>query len=140
MRRWRSWPGGPAPPTRPGARLLAEELGRLPLALAQAAAVIAAQHLDYATYLRRLRAKPVDQLLLRDQHERVPAWAGGGGAAGAGRGPGRGRHRGGSAVMDLVSVLSAAGVPRSLLHAAGQAGALGGQNGAGGRGWAGGGG
>src|SRR6185312_8468383 len=30
-----------------GARLLAGELGRLPLALAQAAAVIAAQHLDY---------------------------------------------------------------------------------------------
>ena len=28
------------------------------------------------------------------------------------------------AVMDLVSVLSAAGVPRAVLHAAGQAGAL----------------
>ena len=38
-----------------GARLLAEELGRLPLALAQAAAVIAAQHLSYGTYLERLR-------------------------------------------------------------------------------------
>ena len=35
-----------------GARLLAGELGRLPLALAQAAAVIAAQHLDYPAYLR----------------------------------------------------------------------------------------
>ena len=33
-----------------------------------------------------------------------------------------------SAVMDLVSVLSAAGVPRALLHAAGQAGALGGRS------------
>ena len=42
-----------------GARLLAGELGRLPLALAQAAAVIAAQHLDYPAYLARLRAKPV---------------------------------------------------------------------------------
>jgi hypothetical protein len=31
-----------------------------------------------------------------------------------------------SAVMDLASVLSAAGVPRALLHAAGQVGALGG--------------
>jgi hypothetical protein len=41
-----------------GARLLAAELGRLPLALAQAAAVIAAQHLDYPAYLQRLRAKP----------------------------------------------------------------------------------
>jgi hypothetical protein len=48
-----------------GARVLAGELGRLPLALAQAAAVIAAQHLDYPAYLARLRAKPVDQLLLR---------------------------------------------------------------------------
>jgi hypothetical protein len=34
-----------------GARQLAGELGRLPLALAQAAAVIAAQHLDYPAYL-----------------------------------------------------------------------------------------
>ena len=38
-----------------GARLLAAELDRLPLALAQAAAVIAVQHLDYSTYLQRLR-------------------------------------------------------------------------------------
>ena len=37
-----------------------------------------------------------------------------------------------SAVMDLVSVLSAAGVPRALLHAAGQAGALSEQEQAGG--------
>ena len=36
-----------------GARELGGELGWLPLALAQAAAVIAAQHLDYATYLAR---------------------------------------------------------------------------------------
>ena len=35
------------------------------------------------------------------------------------------------AVMDLVAVLSAAGVPRALLHAAGQAGALGWQGGGG---------
>jgi hypothetical protein len=41
-----------------GARVLASELGRLPLALAQAAAVIADQHLDYQTYLQRLRAMP----------------------------------------------------------------------------------
>jgi hypothetical protein len=34
----------------------AAELGFLPLALAQAAAVIAAQHLDYPAYLARLRA------------------------------------------------------------------------------------
>ena len=55
-----------------GARLLAGELGCLPLALAQAAAVIAAQHLDYPAYLQRLRAKPVDQLLLRTGTDRYP--------------------------------------------------------------------
>jgi hypothetical protein len=48
-----------------GARLLAAELGWLPLALAQAAAVIAAQHLDYGTYLERLRRSPADRLLPR---------------------------------------------------------------------------
>jgi hypothetical protein len=108
-----------------GARLLAGELGRLPLALAQAAAVIAAQHLDYPTYLARLRAKPVDQLLLRTGTDRYPH-----GLAAAvllaleavRAGDGTGVC---GAVMDLVSVLSAAGVPRAVLHAAGQAGALG---------------
>ena len=107
-----------------GARLLAQELGRLPLALAQAAAVIAVQHLDYPTYLQRLRDTPVDQLLLRVGTDRYPH-----GLAAAvlisldavrvGDGTGVA-----SAVMDLVSVLSAAGVPRALLHAAGQVGAL----------------
>jgi hypothetical protein len=47
------------------ARELAGELGFLPLALAQAAAVIAAQHLDYQSYLTRLRAIPVQDLLKR---------------------------------------------------------------------------
>ena len=108
-----------------GARLLAAELGRLPLALAQAAAVIAAQHLDYPAYLARLRAKPVGELLQRESAGRYPH-----GLAAAvllsldaiRAGDGTGVC---GAVMDLVSVLSAAGVPRAVLHAAGQAGALG---------------
>jgi tetratricopeptide (TPR) repeat protein len=109
-----------------GARLLAAELGRLPLALAQAAAVIAAQHLDYSTYLRRLRAKPVEELLLRTGTDRYPHGLAAVvllalDAVRAGDGTGVA-----SAVMDLASVLSAAGVPRAVLHAAGQAGALGG--------------
>ncbi len=107
-----------------GAGLLATELGRLPLALAQAAAVIAAQHLDYPTYLRRLRDKPVDQLLLRIStseypHELAATVLLSLDAVRAGDSTGVC-----SAVMDLVSVLSAAGVPRALLHAAGQVGAL----------------
>jgi hypothetical protein len=48
-----------------GARELAGELGFLPLALAQAAAVIAAQHLDYPAYLARLHAVPVQAFLKR---------------------------------------------------------------------------
>ena len=46
-----------------GARAVAAELGYLPLALAQAAAVIAAQQLGYGTYLERLRGMPVGELL-----------------------------------------------------------------------------
>ena len=107
-----------------GARLLAQELGRLPLAMAQAAAVIAVQHLDYPTYLQRLRDTPVDQLLLRVGTDRYPHGLAAAvlislDAVRAGDGTGVA-----SAVMDLVSVLSAAGVPRALLHAAGQAGVL----------------
>jgi Tetratricopeptide repeat/Domain of unknown function (DUF4062) len=109
-----------------GARLLAGELGRLPLALAQAAAVIAAQHLDYPAYLQRLRATPVGELLLRESAGRYPHGLAAAvllalDAVHAGDGTGVC-----GAVMDLVSVLSAAGVPRAVLHAAGQAGALGG--------------
>ena len=114
-----------------GARLLAGELSRLPLALAQAAAVIAAQHLDYPSYLQRLRDKPVDQMLLRAGTDRYPH----GLAAAVLLALDAVRARDGtgvcSAVVDLMSVLSAAGVPRVLLHAAGQAGSLTGQEQAG---------
>jgi tetratricopeptide (TPR) repeat protein len=105
-----------------GAQVLAGELGFLPLALAQAAAVIAAQHLSYATYLERLHRLPVGDLLVPEeagQYTRGIAAAvllsldavrgGEDGAACA-------------AVMDLLAVLSAAGVRRSLAHAAGAEG------------------
>ena len=115
-----------------GARLLAGELGCLPLALAQAAAVIAAQHLDYPAYLRRLRGKPVEELLLRTGTDRYPH----GLAAAVLLSLDAVRAADGtgvcSAVMDLVSVLSAAGVPRALLHVAGHASVLSGQEQAGG--------
>lgn len=105
-----------------GARILARELGRLPLALAQAAAVITAQHLSYPAYLQRLRNRPTDKLLRpTGQYPRGLAAAvllsldtvqaaDNTGLCGA--------------VMDLMSVLSDAGVPRILLRVAGQSGAL----------------
>jgi tetratricopeptide (TPR) repeat protein len=103
-----------------GARELAAELGFLPLALAQAAAVIAAQHLDYQTYIARLRALPIQKYLKRTVGEPYPRglaetiilaldtvvevdetglckW-----------------------LVDVISLLSTSGVPRSFLYAAGR--------------------
>ena len=76
------------------------------------------------TYLQRLRAKPVEELLLPVSAGRYPH-----GLAAAvllALDAARAGDRTGvcGAVMDLVAVLSAAGVPRAVLHAAGQAGAL----------------
>ena len=101
-----------------GAQALAAELGCLPLALAQAASMIASQHLSYGTYLERLRRLPVAELLAAEEAGQYPA-----GVAAAVllslasvRAGEEGEACG--AVMDLLAVLSAAGVPRSLVHAA----------------------
>ena len=108
----------------PGAGELAAELGFLPLALAQAAAVIAAQHLDYGTYLARLRAVPVQDALKRTTWDPYPHGVAevivlaldavaGGDPAGLCAG-----------LINAVALLSAAGVSRQLLYAAGQHGLL----------------
>jgi len=105
-----------------GGRELAAELGFLPLALVQAAAVIAAQHLDYPTYLARLRSVPVRELLKRAVGEPYPH-----GTAeaivlaldAAADGDPTGLCRG---LVNVVALLSAAGVSRQLLYAAGAAG------------------
>jgi len=55
-----------------GAAELADELGHLPLALAQAAAVIAAQRLRYPVYLSRLRAYPTEKYLTRPKGDPYP--------------------------------------------------------------------
>ena len=81
--------GGPAWRMPAGAAAVAAELGYLPLALAQAAAVIAGQHLGYGTYLERLRALPVAGVPDPGGGPAVSARGGGGGAAVPGRGPGR---------------------------------------------------
>jgi hypothetical protein len=103
-----------------GARELAAELGLLPLALAQAAAVIAAQHLDYSAYLTRLRATPVREFLTRRAGQPYPH-----GAAeaillaldAAADDDPTGLCRG---LINVISMLSAGGVSRVLLYAAGQ--------------------
>ena len=101
---------------------LAAELGFLPLALAQAAAVIASQHLSHGTYLDRLRRLPAADLLIAEEAGDYPR-----GVAPAVllsldgvRAGEDGRTCG--AVMDLLAVLSPAGARRSLIHAAGQKG------------------
>ena len=108
-----------------GAQELAAELGCLPLALAQAAAVIASQHLSYATYLDRLRRLPVADLLVAEEAGQYPQ-----GVAAAvllSLDGVRSGDQGGAygAVMDLVAVLSAAGVRRSLIHVAAREGLAG---------------
>lgn len=55
-----------------GALALAGELGFLPLALSQAAAVIAAQHLTYGVYLDRLHAYPTRKYLPKAKGEPYP--------------------------------------------------------------------
>jgi hypothetical protein len=114
-----------------GAEELAVELGYLPLALAQAAAVIRGQHLAYKMYLERLRALPVAAYLTRGPGQPYPH-----GVADAillSLQTVQAGDRSGvcAGVMELLSVLSAAGVRRDLLHAAGQVGALGGGSGTG---------
>ena len=55
-----------------GAQDIAEELGYLPLALAQAGAVIAGQHLGYRTYLRRLAEVALARSLIRPEEDPYP--------------------------------------------------------------------
>ena len=111
-------------PSDAGAEAAAAELGYLPLALAQAAAVIAAQHLPYSTYLERLRALPAGEDLAQDEGQPYPH-----GVAGAvllSLDAVRAGDQAGacSGVMEMMAVLSAAGVRRNLLQDAGLAGVL----------------
>jgi tetratricopeptide (TPR) repeat protein len=105
-----------------GARQLAGELGFLPLALAQAAAVIAAQRLGYPAYLARLRALPVGDYLKPVTGEPYPHGAAEAIVLALGAvadGDPSGLRRG---LVNMIALLSAAGVSRALLYAAGQAG------------------
>ena len=108
-----------------GARELAAELGWLPLGLAQAAALIARERLDYRTYLGRLRSLPVGGYLPRAEGDAYPYRLAEAIelslAAVEADDPSGVRGR----LMGLVAVLAETGVPRRVLHLTAEAGALG---------------
>ena len=94
----------------PGPVELAAEVGRLPLALGQAAAVIAAQHLSYATYLERLRRLPVADLLTPEEAGQYPRGVAAAVLLSLDHVRAGDDGEACTAVMDLLAVLSAAGV------------------------------
>ena len=107
-----------------GAAAVSAELGNLPLALTQAATVIAGTRLGYQTYLERLRALPAGGRLTPETGQPYPH-----GAAEAvllSLDEARASDQTGicARVMEIMAVLSAAGVRRDMLHAAGRAGVL----------------
>ena len=55
-----------------GAGRVADELGNLPLALAQAATVIVLRHLGYSSYFKQLQAVPVAEMLPPDRGSLYP--------------------------------------------------------------------
>jgi tetratricopeptide (TPR) repeat protein len=101
-----------------GARELANELGFLPLGLAQAAALIAREYLGYSRYLERLRAVTIAQYLARvegDAYRYRVAEAIVLSLRAVEDADSSGRC---AEVMSLVSVLAETGMSRRLLHAA----------------------
>ena len=110
-----------------GASAVAAELGHLPLALDQAAAVIAGQHLGYAAYLAKLRALPAEDYLVRGEDgEEQPSSPGVAEAVLLSLEAASAADRVGvcTGVMEFMAMLSPAAVRRDLLRAAGQAGTL----------------
>jgi tetratricopeptide (TPR) repeat protein len=106
----------------PGAGAVAEELGDSPLALTQAASVITARHLTYPAYLDLLAGQSVAELLTRREGEPYPR-----GTAEAillSLDPAEHDDPTGhtSAMLGLLAVLSADGVPAALLHTYDKAG------------------
>lgn len=113
-----------------GALAVAVQLGYLPLALDQAAGMIAKQHVGYAAYLAKLRALSAEDHLAREdddeEAEQQPSPPGVAEAVLLAMEATSVADRLGVsiAVMELVAMLSPAVVRRDLLHSAGQAGTL----------------
>ena len=107
-----------------GAAAVAAVLGHLPLALALAAPVIRGQRHGYARYLDRLQTIPTEVFLTGDDGQPYPR-----GVARAVRlslAAIRAADKTGmcTRVIEIMAVLSAAGVRRELLHVVGRAGVL----------------
>ena len=109
-----------------GALAVALQLGYLPLALDQAAAMIAKQHVSYPAYLAKLQALWAEEHLVRGEDEKEPFPPGVAEAVLLALEAASAADRLGvsSGVMELVAMLSPAVVRRDLLRAAGQAGTL----------------
>ena len=110
-----------------GALAVAVQLGYLPLALDQAAGMIAKQRVGYAAYLAKLRALSAEDHLVReDEEDEEPSPPGVAEAVLLAMEAASLADRLGVsiAVMELVAMLSPAVVHRDLLHSAGQAGTL----------------
>ena len=107
-----------------GAALVAAEMGCLPLALAQVTSVIAGRHLDYRTYLHRLSALRAEEYLT--QEEQQPYLRRAAESVLLSLEAIRADDPAGLCVrvLEIMAVLSAAGVRRELLQAAGQSGVL----------------
>ena len=107
-----------------GAAAVAAVLGHLPLALALAAPVISGQRHGYAMYLERLQTIPTEVLLTGDDGQPYPH--GVSRAVPLSLAAIRAADKTGmcTRVIEIMAVLSAAGVRRELLHVVGRAGVL----------------
>ncbi|MFE0509558.1 FxSxx-COOH system tetratricopeptide repeat protein [Streptomyces sp. NPDC058964] len=99
-----------------GAREVAAELGRLPLALAQAAHVIRVRGTGYCGYLERLQTYPLESMLERVPGERYPHRVAEAMLIAAEQVEQQDPSGAVRVLMEALSVLSPAGVPRHLLH------------------------
>jgi tetratricopeptide (TPR) repeat protein len=116
---------------RAGAAAVAAELGFLPLALAQAAAVIAGQYLSYETYLDRLRSLPVQDYLIRERGQPYPHGVAESVVLSLEAVSSSERGDVCVAVLEMMAMLSTAGIRRELLYDAGKSGSLPSPDGAG---------
>jgi Tetratricopeptide repeat len=109
-----------------GALTVAVQLGYLPLALDQAAGMIAKQHVGYAAYLAKLRALSAEDHLVREDEQEQLSPPGVAETVLLAMEAASYADRLGVSirVMELVAMLSPAVVRRDLLRSAGQTGTL----------------